>query len=545
VPVIGFRTDFSGKVSEGHTPIDPSVPVEPWTGGCDQLTVNGVPFDMTEVARLASPAQPGSITSHDGFTVLQPYEGAELFGGICPESLTGDSYIVKSHQKIWPKGMARSLRFSFSLSDRSPRVARYMAPAWLYGVCEELVPGASYLTVKDVHEDNMDNSAKYLLDHHVRHGFEDSAFFRHLRVRDNKHMRGEPSWEGDTPWGLMLYSYRSTDEQAHRLAIRAGYYFADVVIDHSANTARMHGYPPDGYALSMNRVTCVIGAYLETGDSWLLETAQSLVEESHWTHRNSWPRMAVGRDATYGHSAAMLYRYFADEHFRHITHYCAMSVAHAQMPEGCWGDQGGGAGIHMWAAYIVKPWMGMLATQVVLDYLDIHPEEPTLRECVVKFANWLFSERLDHEEGYKTWAYQHMYNRKRRIFNMYSRLWSDLPNKPGWYQNNMSRLFGRVWLITGDKQFLEPMEDNIPRKLESGGDHGTSATLQYMPWYTTRLWRPVLTREGVVVEPLNVGPKTPTTATVLTPAGPVSLAWEANKPVVKQAPAGLKVTIAG
>ncbi len=543
VPVIGFRTDFSGKVSQGHTPIDPNAKVESWDGGKDQLTVNGVPFDMTEVARLANPEQPGSLADHDGFTVLTPYEGCELFGGICPESLIGDSYIVKSKQKIWPKGMARSLRFSFSVSDRSPRVARYMAPAWLYGACEELVAGEAYLPVTDVHEENMTNSAKYLLDNHWRHGFEDSAFYRHLRQKDGKFMRGEPSWEGDAPWGLLMQSYRTADGEAHTLAVRAGYYFADVVIDHASNTARMHGYPPDGYALSMNRVTCVIGAYLETGDAWLLETAQSLVTESHWTHRNSWPRMAVGRDATYGHSAAMLYRYFADEHYRHIAHYCATSVAHAQNPEGSWGDQGGGAGIHMWAAYIVKPWMGMLATQAVLDYLDLHPEEPTLRACVVKFADYLFSERLDHEDGFKTWAYQHSYNGKRRIFNMYSRLWSDLPNKPGWYQNNMSRLFGRVWLITGDKKYLEPIEDNVPRKLEGGGDHGTSATLQYLPWYVNRLWSAKLTENGIRVEPLDQGDVTPKTGTVLTPKGAVKMAWENGKVVVKEAPKGVEVKV--
>ena len=162
---------------------------------------------------------------------------------------------------------------------------------------------------------------------------------------------------------------------------------------------------------------------------------------------------------------------------------------------------------------------------------------------MVKFADYLFSERLDHEDGFKTWAYQHSFNGGRRIFNMYSRLWSDLPNKPGWYQNNMSRLFGRVWLITGDKQYLSPIEDNVPRKLESAGDHGSSATLQYLPWYVNRLWSARLTEKGISIEALDQGAVTPKSGTVLTPSGAVKMAWENGKVVVKEAPKGVEVKI--
>jgi hypothetical protein len=39
-------------------------------------------------------------------------------------------------------------------------------------------------------------------------------------------------------------------------------------------------------------------------------------------------------------------------------------------PDGSFGDQGGGAGIHGWNAYITKPWMGLMATGGMVDYIE-------------------------------------------------------------------------------------------------------------------------------------------------------------------------------
>ena len=40
----------------------------------------------------------------------------------------------------WEPGFARTIRFQFSLSAAAPAVARYVVPAWWYGVCGEPWP---------------------------------------------------------------------------------------------------------------------------------------------------------------------------------------------------------------------------------------------------------------------------------------------------------------------------------------------------------------------------------------------------------------------
>src|SRR5690606_34871632 len=118
---------------------------------------------------------------------------------------------------------------------------------------------------------------------------------------------------------------------------------------------RMHGYPPPAISLPMQRTLGTLAAFLETGDDYLYETAEAVVESAFRVHRNSWPRLAIGRDACFIRGAVMLYRYFAIDHFRRIARDGAQAVAHVQRPDGAFGDQGGGTGIHMRSGYVVKP----------------------------------------------------------------------------------------------------------------------------------------------------------------------------------------------
>ena len=150
------------------------------------------------------------------------------------------------------------------------------------------------------------------------------------------------------PYAQFLLAYRTGDGDDYAAALRSAYCFTDVAVDHAAKQVRMHGWPPVAFAQPMNRVLGTIAAYLETGDPYLLATAEAVVEASYRTHLNSWPRFAVGRDACYGRGAAMLYRYFGNAHFQRIARDCAMSVVQTQRQNGSFGDQGGGAGIHQW-----------------------------------------------------------------------------------------------------------------------------------------------------------------------------------------------------
>src|SRR5207247_1057286 len=162
------------------------------------------------------------------------------------------------------------------------------------------------------------------------------------------------------------------------------------------------GFAPPATSVTLNRTQAPIAGYLETGDPYQLRTAQAVIDTSYWVFKNSWPRMAIGRDACFTGGAMLLYRYFADDQYRALVHDVALNVALSQRADGSFGDQGGGAGIHGWGGYITKPWMALLALNGVLDYLEFFPDEPRLWEAVRKFAEWLMAERLDRD-GARGW----------------------------------------------------------------------------------------------------------------------------------------------
>jgi hypothetical protein len=213
------------------------------------------------------------------------------------------------------------------------------------------------------------------------------------------------------PYAAFLSAWRSGDANVYDRAMRAAWYFTDVAIDHAAKQVRMHGYPPHAFAVPMSRVLGTIAAWLETGDSYLLETAEAVVETSHRVHRNSWPRLAVGRDASFLRGAVMLYRYTGENYFLRIAASGVEHVVVSQREDGSFGDQGGGSGLHQYGSYIAKPWMGLIATSPVIDYLELGCADPDGRifACVKRFADWLMAE-LFERLGSVGWTYQHAYN---------------------------------------------------------------------------------------------------------------------------------------
>lgn len=290
VPVIGLRVD-------GQDPAESSL-LGDWDGETTEFKYGEVAFDMSEAAHLATSEQPGRIDAEDGLLVWQPYEGVDLYGGIYANTKTGDPYIFHSKDRHFPRGMSRTIRFRVSLNpDRSPRIARYLAPAWWYGACEEFCAGP-YLPVSNEYDKLLDGYANCGKEYVHQGGFEDGNIPRGMSFLEGSD-RPEPGWEGEAPYGLLLYAWRTGDADAYDTALRASWFFTDVIVDHAAKQVRMHGYAPNAFALPMARVLAPIGAWLETGDPYLIDTARAVVETAHWTEKNSWPRLAVGRDAGY------------------------------------------------------------------------------------------------------------------------------------------------------------------------------------------------------------------------------------------------------
>ncbi|MFI7226241.1 hypothetical protein ACIBO5_23740 [Nonomuraea angiospora] len=443
--------------------------------------------DLSEVERLG----PGELSHEDGWTVLAPYRGVEILGGLNPLEVTGQPYLFRASDRTFPRGMARTLRFSLSLSDRSPNVARYLAPDWWYGLCEEL-SGAPVLPIAPGRAALM--AAGWLAEHVVGGGFEDGTVPRNDKQAFGD--RFEPGWEGEVPYAALLSAWRTGDHEGHARALRIAYAVTDIAVDHAAHLMRMHGHPPNALSLPMTRMLGTIAAYLETGDPFLLRTARSVVDTAHATHLSAWPRLTVGRDACYLRGAAMLHRYLGDEHYRELCLEGALTVVASQRPNGSFGDQGGGVGLHGWNAYITKPWMGLLALGGALDYLDLYPGTEPLHAAVLRFGDWLLAERQRHGD-LEGWAYQHDYGGEREHRDVVTGKIVRLPTGlPLWHHDTLARLLGYCTMTTGNSEYVAAWRrshDGFWDACETGDwptwttDHVVAATLQFVPWLHDRL----------------------------------------------------------
>ena len=534
VPVVGLRLpDHPDRLS-------------PWEGawrGEEPLRAAGeIRFDLSDVAPLATADKPGAfrLDRSTGVLIWQPYLGMELYGGVCPKSKTGDPWIFKAEQQIIPRGMGRTLRFSFSLNPlRSPRIARYQAPNWWYGVCEELTT-APLLPVFNVYDADLKRSMEWVLAAQVRGGFEDGSIPRGARL--DQPGPYEPGWEGEVGYAVFLQAWRTGSGALHDAALRNAYYFADVVVDHAAFQVRMHGYPSPAISVPMQRIHTLVAGHLETGDPYLLQTARAVMDNAFWIHKNSWPRMCVGRDACFIRGLMMLYRYWGERTDLARARDAGHDVWSTQRPNGSFGDQGGGSGIHAWGAYITKPWMGFMAVGGLLDYLELAPkQEPRFVETIRRFADWLMRERYDHD-GVMGWGYQHDYNGGRRMYNPVSAHWSELPGRELWHQNYIARFMTFCALRFNNAAYFDAWAESEAASLRnreerpslSGGDHSTAQNGQYLPWVQARLWNARLTPAGrVVCEPVYAGPRTPDEATLPTPVGPLRLRWKDGRPTAE------------
>lgn len=517
VPIIGILND-------ARTDAETACLVGAWDGTRTQFSLGGVAFDVREVARLATVSQPGEMSFENGVFVWQPYQGVDVFGGLCPKARTGDPFIFHAEQKMFPKGMARTLRFSLSLSDHSPVVVRYLPPDWWYGLCGELVPDA-LLPVSSEYDPKIEEARRWVLDHSVSGGFEDGSVARSWETiatdKEGK-PRWEPGWEGEMPYAQFLTAWRTGRAEDYGAAMRSAGHFTDVAVDHASKLIRMHGFAPDAFSLPMNRVMGTLAAYLETGDPFFLDTAKAVLTTAHWQHKNSWPRMTVGRDACYLRSAVFFYRYFGCEFFLEIAKEVAQAVVESQRDNGSFGDQGGGSGVHQWSGYISKPWMGLLAVNGLLDYLELFPGEDVYSRTVKKFADWLMSER-GVVDGKKVWFYQHDYNGGRDFTMPHTTERVTLPGPHPWHHATLARLMAHCTMRFGDPAYLDAWAESFAATDRPPNDHSIAAALQFLPWLQMRLWNARMTPDGIQTSPVVFGNLTPRSAVIHTPDGHLSV----------------------
>ena len=94
----------------------------------------------------------------------------------------------------------------------------------------------------------------------------------------------------------------------------------------------------------------------------------------------------------------------------------------------------------------------------------------------------------------------------------------------------------------GDPRYFEAFLDSFEgcgeRMLSGYGS--CAATFTFLPWLQARLWNAEVTDKGVRVRPAWLGPRTPASATIFTPDGPVEVHWKEGKVI---APKGMEILL--
>lgn len=380
VPVIGLRLPASADPAERTL-----------DGGTLRFDLGGVAVNLAEMGRRISREHPGRIYPADGLSVLQPWEGVEIEGDFIGR-FREDRRICKAEDRVMPRGAARTVRFALGLGEAAPAITRYALPEWWQALSGELWPD-DVLAVHDEADARL---------HEI------NAAFPGLTGRFDE--RVTATREGEMPYSLFLYYYRFGGADAFARALSEAYYHADLAFDHATETIRMEGHPFDGaIAPPLFRTVGLLFGYLETGDPYLLDCAESAASHWYWMDRHQWPRHAYGRDAASLRSLVFLWDYTGKEDYAAMAREAMGRLIQCQLPGGGYHDQGNGTGVHAISHLPVKPWMANMANDPILDFMLRRPErDPALEGEFRRYADFLVAAAAPHNGGV-SWPYQLSY----------------------------------------------------------------------------------------------------------------------------------------
>lgn len=509
-PVIGFQA-AGGDWPEKAEPVT----------GRRRWTWQGAALDLADAAHLVSDEHPGRAWRDGGICIYQPYEGVEPLAGGPAKERTGDEYLTRTERHEIPRGMGRTVRMVASLGPVEPDLAVYTLPDWWYGLSEDLSE-SSLLPVRDKTAVTVEKAVDYYRKSHHEGCFDDGAIPR-------GGYRGEPGWEGEAPYAQMLAAYLTGEAVDYDLALRSAYHEADVAVDKAIYAVRMHGYPPPAQSLPMQRTLGLVAAYLETGDPYLLETAQSVTENAYWWDRQNWPRRSFGRDAAYIRGLIHLYRYRGDRHHLEKAREALRRLASCQLADGSFHDQGGTTGICSAVNLIVKPWMGCIAVEAMVDFLGWEDDE-VIRQSALKYCRWLLECRVQGENG-RHWVYQVSFIGGKTYYKF-----DGTPTPLGtgqWHVEYLAKLLGWASLETGDGAFYEAWLEAyqcLGAETPQLWDHGANKIVTNLPAQRQKLWQARYTPQGVVVQPRTDLAPDLDEAIVSSPDGPIRVTAQRSSP---------------
>lgn len=290
----------------------------------------GAALDFSASDHLSSPAHPASFEESDGGSIWQPFEDTRIVIRHEPaeDGSVTDVEIDGSADGL-VQGAARSVTWHMGLGDAAPSIARYIAPPDWYAKCCEFAPFP--IELADGEFEKLGRiCAEALLRNSVSGRFTSGGIYRYL----DQYGQGcyELSMDANEARSLFRRAYRDSDPRFYDLALRNSYFMADIATDHSRDVIHYHNDSPEWrtFSLIYQRFSGMVLGYVETGDYYLLETAQAVARNYMSHHLQNWPRQGIGRDADPLNGFAMLWDYTGDEEYfqfaREFAHHIALTI---------------------------------------------------------------------------------------------------------------------------------------------------------------------------------------------------------------------------
>jgi hypothetical protein len=248
--------------------------------------------------------------------------------------------------------------------------------------------------------------------------------------------------------------------------------------------------------------------------------------------RHMWPRYAYGRDGASIRGLVFLWDYTGKEDYRAMAREAMGRLIQCQRPDGGYGDQGSGTGIHGASHLPVKPWMANLANDCLIDYLERWPEkDPVIIQALIRYVDFLLRWGT-HPDGTVYWPYQVLYHP-----NSHHDPWLEfrdpttkgkLPTDRAFAHGHKARALNLMTRLTGNPRYFDAWlkfydahwRDHEPR---SGDYHQVNKTLQHLPYAQAHAWNARWKDGQLWIAPVLSAYRPEMEGTIITPLGPVTL----------------------
>ena len=315
VPVVAF--DVAGKPNI-DTQLDGEHP---------RFMLQDCMLDLDYTVNMADKQRPGSLKTEGDVVVLQPWLDQQVTAGLLvyregvPEhhiirkggttvevgqkSKLGQAdrfYVTTIGDKTFPKGLARSFRFYFALPGADPSIARYQAPGWWHTMAGALPTLHNLPTSWWAVPRAIKTSEGYAIQDGESGPFE--------------YGRGGNDGDGTLGASMLLLGQATNTMKLCEAVLPACYWRADIPIHHTDFT--ISEIPYFGWQWIVqpySRFMSVIPGYWETGDPYLLETAELAADGYYRFFTTNRPNRSVGRDTLPAEDMLLLYLTTGNRHY--------------------------------------------------------------------------------------------------------------------------------------------------------------------------------------------------------------------------------------